>query len=92
MNEPPLPEPSALATLAERCQVTLHVARHALRRLADAPAGELRVLRRTDGAHVVYDPRRPMAQGMVAGPFGGEKALERADAAMRALARKERGR
>ena len=44
MNEPPLPEPSALANLAERCQVTLHVARHALRRLADAPAGEIRVL------------------------------------------------
>lgn len=37
-------EPSALAAMAERCQVPLRVARQALRRLADASPGELRVL------------------------------------------------
>lgn len=51
--------------------------------------GPLRVLPRTDGKAIVYDARRPLGQCTVAGPFEGPKCVELADAAMRALARKE---
>lgn len=52
-------------------------------------AGALKVLRRTDGKYIVYDPRNPPATATVAGPFEGDGALDRADAVMRALHRKE---
>ena len=51
--------------------------------------GPLKVLPRTDGKYIVFDPRKPPATATVAGPFEGQGALELADTAMRALARKE---